>query len=278
MVTRRQMGIRSKRLAMAIARVPWMATGLVSHSAQQRMKLLLGPPSSAPTSFWSPVTPDLSVSSKPSAQLLSLGLLAAQEAIATHLPMSIGRAERASSPYAEWIAAFPGEHYRLLAALARVRQPALIIEIGTYLGASALALLEATNSNTRIITYDVVPWRRLEGTLLEESDFVDGRLEQRIGDLADTSFWASQSEVIARADLLFVDGPKDGVFEPHVVPKICDLRRTREALLVLDDIHYPEMLSTWGSVPPPRMDLTSFGHWSGTGLALLGSPDAPRSQ
>jgi hypothetical protein len=30
------------------------------------------------------------------------------------------------------------------------------------------------------------------------------------------------------------------------------------------------MLSVWADLPLPKQDLTSFGHWSGTGICWLG--------
>jgi hypothetical protein len=37
-------------------------------------------------------------------------------------------------------------------------------------------------------------------------------------------------------------------------------------VLVFDDTRVRNMLHTWRDVRRPKLDLTSFGHWSGTGL------------
>ena len=37
-------------------------------------------------------------------------------------------------------------------------------------------------------------------------------------------------------------------------------------IVMLDDIRLWRMLSFWQDIPRPKLDLTSFGHWSGTGL------------
>ncbi|WP_341884141.1 hypothetical protein [Synechococcus sp. UW140] len=36
--------------------------------------------------------------------------------------------------------------------------------------------------------------------------------------------------------------------------------------LLLDDIHLLPMVECWRSISSPKLDLTSFGHWSGTGI------------
>jgi len=37
-------------------------------------------------------------------------------------------------------------------------------------------------------------------------------------------------------------------------------------LLVMDDIRFWNMLAIWQDIARPKLDLTSFSHWSGTGL------------
>jgi hypothetical protein len=37
-------------------------------------------------------------------------------------------------------------------------------------------------------------------------------------------------------------------------------------ILVLDDTRLLNMIDVWRLIRSPKLDLTSFGHWSGTGL------------
>jgi hypothetical protein len=37
-------------------------------------------------------------------------------------------------------------------------------------------------------------------------------------------------------------------------------------LLILDDIRFTNMIPLWRAISSPKLDLSSFGHWSGTGL------------
>ena len=80
---------------------------------------------------------------------------------------------------------WPGEHYKLLAALVKTLKPKLIIEVGTALGHSALALKKFLPADSKLVTYDIFNWDSLEGTLLNNDDFSDGSLLQEIGDLAE---------------------------------------------------------------------------------------------
>jgi hypothetical protein len=41
--------------------------------------------------------------------------------------------------------------------------------------------------------------------------------------------------------------------------------RTKK-LLILDDIRFMNMIRLWRGIASPKLDLSSFGHWSGTGL------------
>ena len=37
-------------------------------------------------------------------------------------------------------------------------------------------------------------------------------------------------------------------------------------LLIMDDIKFINMIDLWRNIKSPKIDLSSFGHWSGTGV------------
>jgi predicted O-methyltransferase YrrM len=198
---------------------------------------------------------------QPSDDLLGLALTAAERA--RHLRLD-DLAARCQTPLeASWINHWPGEHYRLLAALVEVAGVDLAIEVGTYTGMGALALAGA---GARVQTYDLVPWDQFSHTLFHRDDF-DDRISQRIGDLANQDYFDSQLDDLRAADLILIDGPKDGVFEPAFLSKLLPVLRAGQ-VLVLDDIRKLQMLQTWRDISLPKLDVTSLGHWSGTGLAV----------
>jgi predicted O-methyltransferase YrrM len=199
--------------------------------------------------------------------LVTLLLDAAREALAQQLPDLVSRSDE---EFSRWVHQWPGEHYRLLAGLSKVLRPSTIVEIGTFKGHGTLALL-AGHPTTRVVTYDILPWTDMPGSALKAEDFTPTGLEQRIGDLADPRYLDTQLSTLKQADLIFVDGPKDGSWEERfcdlVLPQLTD----RSRLIVFDDIRLLEMVKLWRQLPYPKLDATSLGHWSGTGLLLTGS-------
>ena len=166
---------------------------------------------------------------------------------------------------------FPGDHYRLLAALVRQIQPKQIVEIGTYAGIytgmATRVMVDHAPGDARTLTYDLLPWDSFRSHLLPE-DFSSGRVEQRLVDLADPRGFSDNLAVLERAELMFLDAPKDGQFEPKFLGLLSRSLRpsTGPHFLVVDDIRLLNMITLWRAIASPKLDLTSFGHWSGTGL------------
>jgi hypothetical protein len=67
-----------------------------------------------------------------------------------------------------------------------------------------------------------------------------------------------------------LDGPKDGQFEERVLELLAHhiqpQKEGKRRYLFLDDIHFQNMLVNWRRIASPKVDLTSFGHFSGSGL------------
>jgi predicted O-methyltransferase YrrM len=166
----------------------------------------------------------------------------------------------------EYVHLWPGEHYRLLAALVRLLRPSLIVEIGTYRGHSALAMLPELGPDARIVTMDLVPWTEIPGCLLRAEDFQDGRLVQVIADVGDRQEAERQADLIGSADLLFVDAAKDGTLERRIVANLEAIGLKDGVVVVFDDIRVWNMLGIWREISRPKLDVTSLGHYSGTGL------------
>ncbi len=169
-----------------------------------------------------------------------------------------------SKPYFPEV--WPGEHYKLLGALTQVLQPKLVIEIGTASGLSALAIKENLPQEGRLITFDILPWKNFWDTVLKDSDFKEGKIEQILGDLSKSEVFQKYQHLFQEADLIFSDAPKDGYFEQQLMDQMLQITLPKKPLLVFDDIRLWEMLSIWRNITFPKMDITSFGHWSGTGI------------
>ena len=158
---------------------------------------------------------------------------------------------------------FPGEHYRLLRAFSSVLKSQVAIEVGTYQGYGSIAMLTPFTTS-KVVTYDIYeyPFKSLS------ADFSDlgGRIDTRVVNLISESGFISQTETISACDFMFVDGPKDGIFEYQLLSRLATAEYFKPKILVLDDIKFMNMIPLWRSIKNPKLDLTSFGHWSGTGL------------
>lgn len=158
---------------------------------------------------------------------------------------------------------FPGEHYRLLKAIANILEPDTIVEVGTFSGMGTIALSQGF-PNAKLITYDIVSWDKY-ATHLTIGDF-ERNIVQVLCDLSDSSYFNSNLEILNRAKLIFVDAPKDGQFEKKFLTQLRDLAPMKGKILILDDIKFINMIDLWRSIKSPKIDVTSFGHWSGTGI------------
>jgi len=201
--------------------------------------------------------------SAPNEFLIELTLNAAREAQKVALPEIAARVREQAHDFTP---TWPGEHYRLLAAVVKILRPTTVVEIGTFQGLSALALMKFLPSDGHITTFDIVRWNDVSTTCLVESDFADNRLQQELGDLADPIVFDRYRQLFERTELLFVDAPKDGIFERRFLQNLETIQFNQPLLVMFDDIRVWNMLAIWHEIARPKIDITSFGHWSGTGL------------
>lgn len=161
---------------------------------------------------------------------------------------------------------WPGEHYRVLASLVDEVKPKSVIEIGTFTGIGALAILQGLPGSGKLTTVDILPWDRILETFLKEGDFSEGRFEQIVCDLGDAETARRHADLLRGAEIIFIDASKDGVFEKNPIANFSSIRLTPGTLLIFDDIRQWEMIDTWRGIERPKLDTTSFGHFSGSGL------------
>jgi predicted O-methyltransferase YrrM len=199
---------------------------------------------------------------KPTQRLIDLALDSAKVASATSLD------EIASRTLPEnYLDVWPGEHYKLLAGIIQVMNPKLVIEIGTAKGLSSLSMKKFLAQDAKIITYDIIDWKDYPtGNYLKEEDFQDGRLIQFTDDLSSEEGFKKHSDLLANADLIFADAAKDGTQEQLFINNFKKLKFKNSPIVVFDDIRLWNMLKIWRDLDMPKLDITSFGHWSGTGL------------
>jgi Rps23 Pro-64 3,4-dihydroxylase Tpa1-like proline 4-hydroxylase/predicted O-methyltransferase YrrM len=166
---------------------------------------------------------------------------------------------------------YSGEHYILLPLIASVVSAKNVVEIGTFQGCSAKALLK--NSDVKVTSFDIIPWKDIQPTFLETADFESSRMVQHIDDLSEQQVFRKYSSVFLDADIIFLDGPKNYRFELEFLRIIFDFyrsaKRSTPVFLVMDDVKTSTMVDIWHSIPYPKIVLDEIGHWSGTGLVIL---------
>lgn len=161
---------------------------------------------------------------------------------------------------------WPGEHYKLLAGLTLLIKPKLVIEVGTGGGLAVLAIKKYLTPDAKIITFDLIDWKSNPQTYLKNEDFADGRLIQSLDDLADINMVNKHRLMLEAADIIFFDAAKDGIMEQKFIDNFRSVSFKTKPLVIFDDIRVWNMLKIWRDLPYPKLDITSFGHWSGTGL------------
>lgn len=178
-----------------------------------------------------------------------------------------------------WLTVWPGEHYKLLSGLVKILRPKVAMEIGTAEGLSALAMKKYMPQGGKVVTFDIVRWDQISDTILKPEDFEREKstggqaasgtgtmLEQRLGNLADRDEFEKHRELIECVEFLFIDGPKDNDFEWKLLDYLKTVKFRKPPILMFDDTRLWSMLKFWRDLPYPKLDLTSFGHSSGTGL------------
>jgi hypothetical protein len=98
------------------------------------------------------------------------------------------------------------------------------------------------------------------------TDFADGSLRQLTCNLGEAQSACQHAAVLTDAQVIFVDGPKDGVFERSLLANLHRIGVKPGTLLILDDIRLWRMLDIWRKIAKPKLDVTSLGHYTGTGL------------
>ncbi len=204
--------------------------------------------------------------SRPSERLLDVALEAISRARKIDLT-TISSRLNGRFPYADnLLNIWPGEHYRLLAGLVESLQPKLIIEIGTAEGLSALTMKKFLSDDGRIVTFDIVNWKDYPRPCLTDHDFADGRLHQRVADLTERQAFEQHRQLLEKADLIFIDAAKDGIQERKFIENFETIAYVGDPIVVFDDVRLWNMLAIWRELQWSKLDLTSFGHWCGTGI------------
>jgi len=155
----------------------------------------------------------------------------------------------------------PGkQHYRMLSYLSSLFNNAIIVDIGTHRGNSALAL--SYNDTNIVHSFDIV-----DNVVNNEIRNLKN-VQFHIENLFDADVCKKWEETILRSAFIFLDvDPHNGCMEMEFYNYLKCINY--QGFVVCDDIWYfKEMRNNfWHKIPyNERYDLTDIGHWSGTGI------------
>ena len=154
----------------------------------------------------------------------------------------------------------PGkEHYKLLSYFSTLFNNSNIIDIGTHLGHSSLAL--SYNKSNTIYTFDIVDKVRPNIKNVDNIKFCND-------DLFDKNTFYKWKDIILSCPFIFLDvDPHNGFMEIEFMSFIKEI--DYKGFIICDNIWYfKEMRENfWYKIEDMyRYDLTLVGHWSGTGI------------
>lgn len=144
------------------------------------------------------------------------------------------------------------EHYRLVRYLAS-QIDSNVVEVGTHAGSSAIAM--SLDTKHTILTYDIVEMKGKNYDYIKNIIF---RLTEYQND-------SEYLEFILNSKMIFIDAPHNGFFERELYAWLKE--KQYKGMTVWDDIHLNEdMKSFWNDVDLPKLDVTKYGHITGTGV------------
>lgn len=130
------------------------------------------------------------------------------------------------------------EHYRLLNYLCNGLD--LVYDIGTYRGLSSIAM----SSAKQVKSFDIEDLK-----LTKDKENITYSLGEYL------------TKDIFKADLILIDIDHSGVREREILNYL----KGYKGVIILDDIHHFKQLNVlWNELD--GIDLTEYGHWSGTGM------------
>ena len=148
------------------------------------------------------------------------------------------------------------EHYRLLLFLSKLYNNTVISDIGTNKGASALALSE--NQSNKVISIDIED--------VKDKEWIN-KLDNCSFMIADILHDENVFKKVLESKLIFLDIDHLYTNEIRIYKKL--IENNWKGVLICDDIHLNlEMKKFWQEVESNKIDITKYGHYSGTGAII----------
>jgi hypothetical protein len=154
------------------------------------------------------------------------------------------------------------EHYRLLSYFSSLHSNVHIIDIGTHMGNSALAL--SFNKTNTVHTFDIIK-KDLNPYITSQTNITfhnDNIFEEK----------EKYKALILNSPFIFLDvDPHNGQMEYDFFNYLLSIEYN--GFMICDDIWYFKDMrdNFWNKIDSSlKCDMTNFGHWSGTGIIQFG--------
>jgi beta-1,4-mannosyl-glycoprotein beta-1,4-N-acetylglucosaminyltransferase len=162
------------------------------------------------------------------------------------------------------------QEYRLYSYLSTFFNDAIILDIGTNTGRSAIAL--SHNPRNQVISYNIIDAIKMPNHKIYTKSNITFRIEDFLTDPKITKDFIKQVKIV------MIDIDHYETIEWEMIKKLKELDFS--GLILLDDItNHPEpeinrcMNRLWNRIkekyPNDTYDMTKYGHWSGTGLIRM---------
>jgi len=146
------------------------------------------------------------------------------------------------------------EHYKFLAYFSTLFNNSTLLDIGTNRGCSSLAM--AYNTTNTIHSFDLYELKELHSQPNNIIYYIDNILKD------------AYTELILSSPFILLDTFHDGSFEREFHNYLKEIGY--KGYLMLDDIKLnDEMKKYWDWIDEEKYDISSIGHWSGTGLVIF---------
>jgi len=144
--------------------------------------------------------------------------------------------------------------YKLYAYLSNLFNDILIIDVGTFVGNSALAF--ANNERNRVITFDINDHIKNKDHKIYSKNNIQFKLDN----------FMKYEDLIKTSSMMLIDiSPHNGINEQEILDFLAEVEY--KGLLIFDDIAYFKgMISFWNNIKFKKYNISSVGHWSGTGI------------
>ena len=157
------------------------------------------------------------------------------------------------------------QEYRLYSYLSTYFNDTIILDLGTSHGTSAIAL--SHNNNNKVISYDIVDCINNKNHKIYTKENIEFRIKNVLDDDLNRVF-------LSKIKIVMIDIDHYGEMEKNIIDKLEELNFS--GIIILDDLfNHPDqiinesMKNLWDNIKYKKIDVTKYGHWSGTGIVFM---------